>query len=143
MEYPDTDVGNVLAALARHGVVRVACEFDGGGDSGQMQGISEYEGIVEQNKLETVQVSEADWALVSHLYGRDNNRTLGAFIEGAAYTILNKSEYDWYNNDGGWGDVQLVPGEGRAFIDMNVRVTDSVNYEEDFSIAPQDDAEEN
>jgi hypothetical protein len=137
----------MLAMLKRMGIARVRIEFDGGGDSGQVQGI-ECQGLIEnpgehfiddvllatvntrfcgarnwdyEVQLEKIQVSTAQRR------GNLDKPTLRDAIEAWAYEMLDGVEYDWVNNDGGYGEITIQPtppeGEGEIAIEMNIRVT--------------------
>lgn len=142
----------ILAMLKRMGIVRVLIEFDGGGDSGQVQGI-ECQGLIEnpsehfiddvllatvntrfgdarnwdyEVQLEKIQVSTAQRS------GNLDKPTLRDAIEAWAYEMLDGVEYDWVNNDGGYGEITIQPtppeGEEEIAIEMNIRVTTIESY---------------
>ena len=82
-------------------IERVEIRYDGSGDSGAVEDVEFY-----KEKWETVDVSEDIQEQCSDL----------------AYHILNYHyNWDWYNNDGGYGSVIIIPGEDQVSIDGYVR----------------------
>lgn len=75
----------LFAALKDAGVKIVNIRYDGGGDSGQIEDV-EYEGNFE------------DYSTINEMFEKD--------LQDLGYHILEAHyDYDWYNNDGGYGDI--------------------------------------
>lgn len=135
----------ILAMLKRMGIVRVLIEFDGGGDSGQIESII-CDGIItdpanhqiEDVLLATVntRIGKAQWDYeveLTRMRGDVNGPlTLHKVIEHWAYELLDGVEHDWVNNDGGYGQITVTPtppeGEEEIAIDLSIRVTTIESY---------------
>jgi len=142
----------ILAMLKRMGIARVLIQFNGGGDSGQIEGI-ECQGLIEnpsglliddvllatvntrftgarnwdyEVQLEKIQVSTAQRRADL------GKPTLRDAIEAWAYELLDSVEHDWVNDDGGYGEITIQPtppeGEEEIAIEMNIRVTTVESY---------------
>ena len=129
----------MLALLKRLGTTRVVITFDGGGDQGQVEGIT-WEG------LSDLKQHSFDETLKIMNYGKGTlydvsftkNSTVRDALDHWAYELLDGTQYDWVNNEGGWGTITITPspvpvGESEdptpeIAIDMNVRIITSNNY---------------
>jgi hypothetical protein len=132
-KFPEDGDGPLLAMLAGYGVISAVIAFDGSGDSGNVE-----DAQIEMlgSDPEKVEITEEHY---KRFTPEASNRTLPAVLEAIAYQMLERNGSDWYNNDGGWGDVRITPGTGEIFVDMNVRITTSEAYPSDFSIEVGDD----
>ena len=89
----------LFAALKDAGVTHVEIRYDGGGDSGQVEDVEFY-----GNNLDT--------ATLSDMYDGD--------LQDLAYHILEEHyQYDWYNNDGGYGTIDIDFEEEPPTININ------------------------
>jgi hypothetical protein len=120
-----------LNALASYGITEVDVYFNGCGDSGQIDDITADEGI----DLKGTNVREEHKHLLDAggTFGYDHeSESLYTLIEAFAYKMLNCTNEDWWNNDGGWGSVHIEPRNEVVQVEMNIRSTDYTSYE--FSI---------
>ena len=113
----------VLIQLADQGVTGIKVHYDGSGDSGAI------EGIVYTDK-ENAEFSDIDlvnaWDPNTNL--AEINSSAYATIENFAHeTILDDIE-DWWNNDGGFGDLLIKVPSGEYLINNNVRVLEIEDY---------------
>jgi hypothetical protein len=77
----------LFAALKDAGVTSVEIRYDGGGDSGQVEDVDFYGDNIDSGAL-------------NDMYEGD--------LQDLAYHILeNHYNYDWYNNDGGYGEIRI------------------------------------
>ena len=77
----------LFAALKDAGVTNVGIRYDGGGDSGQVEDV-EFDG--------------------NNIDGADLSDRFEGDLQDLAYRVLNDHyQYDWYNNDGGYGAVMI------------------------------------
>lgn len=140
-EKAKTSRGLVIALLTRFGIAKVDIEFDGGGDSGQINSIT-ADGLVTDLKTITgddLKKACEGWAvdLQDRFCGYDQAKkqqtkrgcTLEDVIEDAAYELLSSTGFDWINNDGGYGTLTILPGEDSITCDMNQRVSTSENHQ--------------
>jgi hypothetical protein len=113
----------VLIQLADQGVTGIKVHYDGGGDSGAI------ESIVYTDK-ENAEFSDID-LVISWDEDKDLeklNSSAYATIENFAHeTILNNIE-DWWNNEGGYGDLLIKVPSGEYFINNNTRIMEVEEY---------------
>ena len=77
----------LFAALKDAGVTNVNIRYDGGGDSGQVEDV-EYEGTnLDHTSL--------------------NDKFEGDLQDLATHILEQHYDYDWYNNDGGYGNIRI------------------------------------
>jgi len=77
----------LFAALKDAGVTNVEIRYDGGGDSGQVEDV-EYEGTnLDHTSL--------------------NDKFEGDLQDLATHILEQHYDYDWYNNDGGYGNIRI------------------------------------
>jgi hypothetical protein len=97
---------------------KVVVYFDGSGDSGQVESI------------------DPTWdPLINYIDKKlnlkdcipDSTTTLEEFIDKYAYKALDATNTDWYNNDGGFGEITFDVDTGEVTVDMNVRISTSHN----------------
>ena len=113
----------LFASLAEKGVVKVAIGFDGSGDSGSIEDNISY--YVENDDSELI-LSEDISSQVD-----DQLIELG-------YHILDRYYgYDWYNNEGGYGTININIKDQNWDIEGFQRISDveEVSGEGDLSIA--------
>jgi len=120
---------NFMTALACYGVASAVVSFDGSGDSGQIQDIYAT-GL--STELDSVPLRPEHAAMVANPSGAACS--LYELIETFAYTLMEATGQDWYNNDGGFGEVHIHPGLGKAWVDMNIRETTSIYSKFDYSL---------
>jgi len=97
----------LFAALKDAGVTNVNIRYDGGGDSGQVEDV-EYDGTnLDHTSL--------------------NDKFEGDLQDLATHILEQHYDYDWYNNDGGYGTITIeLVDEPVILIDGYVRsVTDA------------------
>jgi hypothetical protein len=76
----------LFAALKDAGVTNVEIRYDGGGDSGQVEDV-EYDG---ENITTDI-----------------NTKFDGDLQDLATHILEQHYDYDWYNNDGGYGNIRI------------------------------------
>jgi hypothetical protein len=111
-----SDTRDALKFLASLGIMKVTIGFDGGGDSGSLGDIT-FEGITEGREM--LKPPEL------------GDMTILDFVSNLADRLLEETQYDWYNNDGGFGTITIVPGDEQRplHVDMNVRFISTNQYE--------------
>ena len=99
----------LFAALKDAGVTNVNIRYDGGGDSGQVEDV-EYEGTnLDHTSL--------------------NDKFEGDLQDLATHILEQHYNWDWYNNDGGYGDIRIdLEGDTPEIsIDGYVRTTEDAH----------------
>jgi len=126
----ELELTSLLFQLADHGVTGIKVKYDGGGDSGSIEWIG-----YTTEKCETpedVNDNVDDWEEESRLskLSQDAYSAIESFAENK---LLNDIE-DWWNNEGGWGDLCICVPSGKYIINNHVRVTDHEDYFHDGSL---------
>ena len=98
-----------LAELKNFGVESVIGEFDGSGDSGYVESITYF---------------NADEEMIYPGTAGIELKEFESYLE----TNGNIQEYDWWNNEGGWGSFTFDINTGEFKVDYALRL---VNYKEE------------
>lgn len=115
----------ILLKLKDYGVKYVWCYYSGGGDSGAIDECSFFgEGADVDFNIDDSCFTIADQ---SECLSLDNESALWNLVEDKIYSVLNNVE-DWYNNDGGYGEILLSVDTGKYIIDNNCYITQTENY---------------
>jgi hypothetical protein len=120
----------VFDALAAAGVTLVEVEFDGEGDSGQIEGIFAYAGDA------GAELPESSLTLHQAAQNKGDPRTTTVSIHDAietlCYDYLSQTHGGWENNDGAYGIFRFDVQERSIRLDFNERFTDSTHHSHDF-----------
>lgn len=127
--------------MRRLGITALRVNFQGSGDSGQIEEIV-YNGLhqstielekmsTEGTKFETPNGQRmVDGKWVPHMEEK-TPMNMYELVEDLSYEILSNVNYDWCNNDGGQGDVYIFTdpeGGEHITVDMNTNYTTSDNH---------------
>ena len=117
-------------ALAAAGITSVLVEFDGYGDSGQIEDITAKVGD-EPAELpdERIEIFDPVWGSAEI---EKQTMTIREAIEALAYAFLRQTHAGWENNDGAYGDFTFDIAAWRISLDYNERYTSSENYSHEF-----------
>ncbi len=126
----------LLLQLADIGVTGVKVKYDGGGDSGAIEWIGYT--TEKCDTPEDVNDNVEDWDNDTNLATLDSSAY--ALIEDFAQEKLLNDVEDWWNNEGGWGELCICVPSGKYIINNNIRITDHETHFHDGSIL--DKAEE-
>jgi len=116
------EIKEAIKELHKLGVTGVRIFFEGGGDSG----------AIEEMYYSTDRFEDAD-DVRNEFHSVHTNRLsslskdLEKAVEDWAYAELNKIE-DWWNNDGGNGDMYIHIPSGEFVIDVSIRYTEYNEY---------------
>jgi hypothetical protein len=101
----------ILLKLKDYGVKYVWCYYSGSGDSG---GIDEYSFFGEGADVD-FNIDNSCFTITdqSERLSLDNESSLWNLLENKFYDTLQNVE-DWYNNDGGYGEVLLSVDTGHT-----------------------------
>jgi hypothetical protein len=113
----------VLIQLADQGVTGIKVHYDGGGDSGAIEGIV-YTDIEDANfsDIDLVNTWEQDKDL------ENLNSSAYANIQNFAHDTLLDNIEDWWNNDGGYGDLLIKVPSGEYIINNNIRIMNTEEF---------------
>jgi len=113
----------VLIQLADQGVTGIKVHYDGSGDSGAIEGIV-YTDIENANFSDIDLVSAWD----QNLNLATINSSAYATIQNFAHeTILDNIE-DWWNNEGGYGELLIKVPSGEYLVNNNIRIMNTEEY---------------
>ena len=126
----ELELTSLLFQLADIGVTGIKVKYDGGGDSGSIEWIGFTKKPCETP--EDVDDNMEDWDAESNLADLDSG--LYALIESFAEgTSLNDIE-DWWNNEGGWGELCICVPSGKYIVNNHIRITESEDYTHEGSL---------
>jgi hypothetical protein len=118
-------------AVAAAAIQTVVIEFDGCGDSGQLENIT---GLGAENteiplpedeiEMHEVQFEGPSISVVK--------RTVRDVLETLAYDFLEQTHDGWENGDGAHGEFTFDVATRSITLDYNERFTDSTNYQHEF-----------
>jgi uncharacterized protein DUF6878 len=112
---------DVFAALAEAGIYKVSVEFDGSGDSGQIEDILAWNAADETIPLPY----DPKLQLASPLPGNPPvEMTLQEAIEILAYDYLEDTHCGWENNDGAFGTFVFSVPDRSIALEHNERYTE-------------------
>jgi hypothetical protein len=119
----ENELTGLLLKLADLGVTGIKVKYDGAGDSGAI----EWMGYTKEpcETPEDVDDRVEDWSTDSNLSVFDLE--LYNQFESFAYDILNDIE-DWWNNEGGFGDLCICVPSGKYIINNHIRITETEDY---------------
>ncbi len=119
----EVELTTVLFKLADLGVTGIKVKYDGGGDSGAIEWIGYT--TEKCDTPEDVNDNINDWENDSDLAQLDSEAY--SLIENFADDILSDIE-DWWNNEGGFGNLCICVPSGKYIINNHIRITDTEDY---------------
>lgn len=126
----------VFDALTAAGITKVTVEFDGYGDSGQIQSIT-FQAGASAAELPRTSVTIHD---VSHLRRGDHEETVekveqqpvAEAIEGLCYGYLEEHHGGWEIDDGSFGRFEFNVADRAISLEFNGRFSDVVTELDEF-----------
>lgn len=122
---------SVFAVLRDADIVKVVVQFDGYGDSGQIEEITVTDADGAERTLPDVAVT-----LRQVDFGEEQPRILSQplqeAIETMTYGLLSSSHCGWENNEGAFGDFVFDVTAGTILLDYNERFESSENHQHQF-----------
>jgi len=112
----------LLIKLGNEGVTGIKVHYDGSGDSGSIEEINYTTDPCASP--DDVDENVESWGGTSLSEISDD---ASEKIKNLGYKLLNTVE-DWYNNEGGWGDICICVPSGKYIINNNVRISNSEFY---------------
>ena len=114
----------LLLKLADIGVTGIKVHYDGGGDSGAIDWIGYTK--VKCDTPKEVNDNINNWENDTNLADLDSS--VYSLIEDFAdQKILNDIE-DWWNNEGGFGDLCICVPSGKYIINNHINITETEDY---------------
>jgi len=113
----------ILPILRDHQIQNVNVYFSGYGDSGQIDNISynpqpdiDPGEITVQHFISSNHFEDGQWINTRQL----EETSLNEAIDELTYNYLDETDIDWYNNDGGSGDLVINVTAGTVSLEVNV-----------------------
>lgn len=132
----------ILTQLRTLGVAYVEVSFSGSGDSGSIEGV--YCRNAEHKDIALPDVT-FEWPEYSSIFDIQANtwirkatpkpKTLEEILQQITYDALDEQGLDWYNNDGGQGQLRIdfMQSPPGITLDVGINVTNTTDYEFDFT----------
>lgn len=123
----------LMTQLNLLGAKRVYVEFRGGGDDGQV------DGVYYKDKHDEMQDIPTDMMSWTHIvYGNQTPVTketsLVDVLEDLCYRALDQTGLDWYNNEGGQGQLVIDFTESPPKTNLHVGINTMTTDDHDFDI---------
>lgn len=118
----------LLPVFRQHGIEKVTVTFNGYSDSGSIEDVT-YEPCDNPDALKSLLVEhisttsffeDGQWRRTA----TPEQTTLEEVIDALTNDYLEETGVDWYNNDGGFGDLIVDVQSGTVSLVVNVRFTD-------------------
>jgi hypothetical protein len=120
----ENELTGLLLKLADIGITGIKVKYDGAGDSGAIEWIG-Y----------TKEPCETPEDVIDRVNDWDNEYTLTnldvglySLVEDFVQSKLLDDIEDWWNNEGGWGDVGICVPSGKYVINNHIRITETEDY---------------
>ena len=120
----ENEMTGLLLQLADLGVTGIRVHYDGGGDDGSIDSIDYCGGLI--NEPSDILDKTDNWSLDGDLYVLAKNaaKLIQEWVE---EQLLDQIE-NWWDDQGGHGDVCICVPSGKYIIYNNIRVTDYEEY---------------
>jgi hypothetical protein len=116
--------GALFEALASSGVTKVLVQFDGCGDSGQIESI---EARIGENPVD---LPDAQVEIAKVCWGKSeierSAMSIRDAIEQLAYDFLEETHGGWENDEGAYGEFTFDVAKRAITLDYNERISDAV-----------------
>jgi hypothetical protein len=120
----------VFDTLAAAGITHVHVEFDGEGDSGQIESVTAFRGEERSDLPATgVRVHNVAWGNAQPVA---TEWTLGSAIEALCYDYLEETHGGWESNEGGFGEFHLDVAKRSVELEFNGRFTETFSSNHTF-----------
>lgn len=119
-----TNKADLFAVLDGAGIAIVTVEFDGYGDSGQIESIDAIgkDGMSRKLPATSITIRRARWGEAEPA---SDEMTVAEAVERLAYDFLGGAHPGWEINDGSFGSFVFDVAAGTITLDCNLRFTDS------------------
>jgi hypothetical protein len=122
-ELSKANKGVVFDALAAANLTQVHVEFDGEGDSGQIECVIGFRGDERAEiPATTVHVQNVAWGDATSAI---TESTLQSAVETLCYDYLEETHGGWGNNEGAFGEFRFDVAQRTIDLEFNGRVTDT------------------
>jgi hypothetical protein len=114
----------LFEALASAGITAVTVQFDGCGDSGQVESIEARmgENLVDLPDAK-IEIARSHWGNPEIERSAFSIRDA---VEQIAYEFLEETHFGWENNDGAYGEFTIDVAERSITLDYNERISEAI-----------------
>ena len=125
----ENEMTSLLLKLADIGITGLKVTYDGGGDSGSVESIGYTAKPCEtpEDVNDEIDSYTPDFSL------SELDSSLHSQIDDLAYKMLDDIE-DWWNNEGGWGELCICVPSGKYIINNHIRITETEDFFHDGSL---------
>ena len=120
----ELELTSLLFRLADIGITGIKVHYDGGGDSGAIEQIAYTK--VKCDTPEDVNDEIDAWENKMSLAALDSG--LYSLVEEFSEDKLLNDIEDWWNNEGGYGDLCICIPSGKYIINNSVRITETEDF---------------
>ncbi|SPE35602.1 conserved hypothetical protein [Burkholderiales bacterium] len=121
----------LFEVLASAGISTVVVEFDGCGDSGQIESVSGFTADNEEIALPSAPVEMRE-VIFDDLTISLVTRTPHEIIEAMAYDFLEQTHSGWEDGDGAFGQFTFAVADHSITLEFNERYVDSNYHQHEF-----------
>ena len=137
-------IKTIFEQLRAAGASSITISFDGSGDSGSIESVDIYNADNQRMQIDlTVIYPEEKSSWVDDKWiteTEEKEMPIADALEAYCYDELEKTEIDWYNNDGGFGQMTInLDDKVEIELEVNTRYTEY--HSETFDLT--DELEEN
>lgn len=132
--------------LRKAGATEVVIYFDGSGDSGSIESVSIYNADRQQVQVDQTVIypkEKSTW-IDDRWVNEIEHKEIPILeaLEAYCYDELEKTQVDWYNNDGGFGEMRISLSDTVSVeLEVNQRYTEY--HTTTFSLNEDEELEEN
>lgn len=113
----------LIQKLKECGIKEVVVSFDGSGDSGQIEDVSFGSMQKPDASVEWV-VTDSTWVNGVWVEKHEvKSIDIHSALESFCYEALEDAGIDWYNNDGGYGELRINLDPIEVYLEVNTRYT--------------------
>jgi hypothetical protein len=128
----------LLTQLNLLGAKRVYVEFRGGGDDGQVEGVYYKD---KHDEIQDIPTDMISWT--QKTYGSQTpetkTMTLVDVLTDLCYRALDNTGLDWYNNEGGQGQLVIDFTDNPTSIILNVGINTMTTDDHDFDLNDEEE----
>ena len=136
---------NLLTAMGCH---KVVVTFSGGGDSGSVEGADVYD---KDGNIIDIEGRECEWETSASYLSKETGSwerksevkmmSLHDVLKNVTESALEDTQLDWYNNEGGQGQLEIYPLETPVRIELNVGINITTTEDHYFNFSDVEDEE--
>lgn len=121
----------LLPLLREQNIDSISVRFEGCGDCGSIEEISYFPNEKSDVQNRQIQYQKIGRSLVANVGWvkqlEEVSGSVNQAVEDLTYDYLEETGVDWYNNDGGYGELTIEVIDGTVSLGVDVRYTDATN----------------